>query len=367
MAVFKIFPIKDATLYSEFPNMNTGLDAILECSTTRGEVSRTVIQFSQKEIDDILFKFKIQKNPTFYLRMFASNISGIFNKRTFHINPLYESWDMGTGKYGDSPINTNGVCWSYRDSLNVDNWETSYPVNVTGSYQPSNPGGGSWYYQHPSNLTPFPFYTLQYGNSDDVNIEITNIVNSWMDGSINENGIIIRQNSDYEFIDNRNNVSNAKYFSIDTNTIYPPHLEIKWEDYNSDPLTGSLEMDNMDFHISARNNSGEYFNSDTHKFKINSTPTSPTRVYQTSSLYNINYNLPLSSSFYAIKDVDTNLMVVDFDEIYTKISTDKNGSYFNIYMEGLEPERYYTILIKIIIGNEVKTFDEGIKFKILNG
>ena len=32
MAVYKIFPTKDATLYSKLPSANTGIDAILEVS-----------------------------------------------------------------------------------------------------------------------------------------------------------------------------------------------------------------------------------------------------------------------------------------------------------------------------------------------
>ena len=32
MAVYKIFPEKDATIYSQFPNMNTGLDPIIEAT-----------------------------------------------------------------------------------------------------------------------------------------------------------------------------------------------------------------------------------------------------------------------------------------------------------------------------------------------
>ena len=32
MAVYKIFPTKDATIYSQYPNKNTGLDPILESS-----------------------------------------------------------------------------------------------------------------------------------------------------------------------------------------------------------------------------------------------------------------------------------------------------------------------------------------------
>ena len=33
MAVYKIFPEKDATLYEQYPSMNTGLDQILEASS----------------------------------------------------------------------------------------------------------------------------------------------------------------------------------------------------------------------------------------------------------------------------------------------------------------------------------------------
>jgi hypothetical protein len=61
MAVYKIFPEKDATLYSLFPNMNTGLDEIVEATETsfaysdpNPQTSRFVINFSETEIDDLL-------------------------------------------------------------------------------------------------------------------------------------------------------------------------------------------------------------------------------------------------------------------------------------------------------------------------
>ena len=43
------------------------------------------------------------------------------------------------------------------------------------------------------------------------------------------------------------------------------------------------------------------------------------------------------------------------------------ASYFNIYMNGLEPERMYTILIKTQIGGVTKVFDEDIMFKVDKG
>ena len=56
MAVYKIFPTQDATLYSAYPNMNTGVDAILEISNTNPKVSpsprvaRSIIDFDENEI-----------------------------------------------------------------------------------------------------------------------------------------------------------------------------------------------------------------------------------------------------------------------------------------------------------------------------
>jgi len=58
MAVFKIFPIKDASLYSEFTNMNTGMDEILEISSfskgTTKYVNRSLITFDNTEVSNVL-------------------------------------------------------------------------------------------------------------------------------------------------------------------------------------------------------------------------------------------------------------------------------------------------------------------------
>ena len=34
MAIYKLFPYKDTTLYSYYPEMNTGIDPIIEISNT---------------------------------------------------------------------------------------------------------------------------------------------------------------------------------------------------------------------------------------------------------------------------------------------------------------------------------------------
>ena len=56
MAIYKIFPTKDTSLYSISSSMNTGLDEILEASTyiqdSQPQVSRYLLQFSQPEINN---------------------------------------------------------------------------------------------------------------------------------------------------------------------------------------------------------------------------------------------------------------------------------------------------------------------------
>jgi hypothetical protein len=63
--------------------------------------------------------------------------------------------------------------------------------------------------------------------------------------------------------------------------------------------------------------------------------------------------------------LDTEEIVVDYDTTYTKISCDPSGSYFNVYMNGLEPERYYKLLFKSVLSNgETIVFDENYYFKV---
>ena len=65
--------------------------------------------------------------------------------------------------------------------------------------------------------------------------------------------------------------------------------------------------------------------------------------------------------------METNEFVINFDTQYTQISSDSEGNYFDIYMNGLEPERYYAILIKTTIDSSTLILDEDYYFKVING
>ena len=375
MAVYKIFPIADTTLYSGYPSMNTGLDEIIETSTNfkagilqssglYPQTSRYLIKFNSTDINDIINNKISGSTWQSNLRVFIANVEGLSNTSSIAINALAEDWSMGTGHYLDSPEINNGASWVWKDYSGGTKWTTSsFTSGTTGSYNltnnPSSSGGGVWYTGSQASQS-FGFY------SDlDLNSNVTSIVTRWYSGSFNNYGFIVRQTQSQEFVNDTNVQVTLKYFSRDTHTIYPPQLEFKWNDFTYS--TGSLTVLNTTpAMVSLDQNPGVFYSSSINIFRVNARPEYPTKVWQTSSVYTQNYALP-TASYYAVKDLDTDEYVIDFDSVYTKLSCDSNGSYFTIYMNGLEPERYYKILIQSMINNNIIVFDENYIFKVVNG
>ena len=71
-----------------------------------------------------------------------------------------------------------------------------------------------------------------------------------------------------------------------------------------------------------------------------------------------------TSSYYALKDNQTDEIVMDFDS-YTQISCAyPEGNYFLVDTTSLPQERYYRVLIRVDDGEQVDTIDTGKTFKI---
>ena len=58
-------------------------------------------------------------------------------------------------------------------------------------------------------------------------------------------------------------------------------------------------------------------------------------------------------------------MVVDYSTEFTKISCDPTGPFFDIYLDGLQPERYYRILIKTELNGSNVVVDNKNIFKVV--
>jgi hypothetical protein len=374
MAIYKIFPTQDTTLYSLYPTMNTGLDAILEVSNKIGiegtpDIARYLIQFDNNEIQDIIDN-KINGNLySVYLKNFIAEAQGINQNTTLEIRPIAQEWNNGTGYTLDSPIVTDGASWTFSSFSGSNPWSIG-GVTTGGEYTSSyNPlyvgqGGGNWF----TSSLYLATESFSLRNVKDFDVDVSSTVDAWYSSSIINYGFIVKLSESLEFIDNENIQPIFKYYSVDTNTIYPPTLEFRWADYST-VLTGSLTgsiVSTSELKLSLSENPGTFYPESINRFYINVSPLYPTRTYQTSSLFtNLNY-LP-TSSYYAVKDLATNEFVINFDDICTQISSNNRGNYFDVYMSGLEPERYYKILIKTIINGSTLIFDDDYYFKVING
>ena len=481
MAIYKLFPEKDATLYTVNPLMNTGLDEILESSTylfnDAAQTSRYLIKFSQDEINAVYTRYisgsgisylntdsnalflSLNQNPTnlsntqyYNVPLTSSTGNGIgargnititgntisdftivnrgknykvgdivisppllqttglsttsslllgntsFKKRSWNANlknnaavvtnlnsisylnvyPISQSWDMGTGRFGNTPITTNGCSWS--SSTAIKEWfppgtiSSDFSNKTTGSFSSiyGGQGGGTWYTGSTTGKTITASQTFTYANPIDLDINVTKYVDIWfsqsndLGGDIPNEGFIIKQPDNVEFIPSESFSSTFRYYSVDTNTIYPPLLEMKFDDFYYGTSSQMQTLPQSEAFISTYNNDGVYYSESVQRFRIAAIPQYPKKIFQTASGYLTNYYLP-KQSLYALKDSETNEYVIPFDTKFAKVSADTTSSYFDIYMGGLEPERYYTILLKTTIGGTTKVFDEDIMFKVTNG
>jgi hypothetical protein len=371
MSVYKIFPEKSATIYSFYPTLNTGLDEILEISTFESingtnESSRALVKFSYNNINNALSLVGSSSYDASF-KMYLANASSLPLSYSLDCFAISDDWNQGTGRLGNVPTTTDGVSWQWKTQYQGTQWATSsYAAGTTGSFLTGSKGGGTWW-------TSSQYQSQQQfdkHSSKDIEFPVKLIVDAWHTASSNpfspvkvyNYGFLVKHNSSIEFTSASK--IELKYFSDNTHTIYPPCLEIKWDDsvYN----TGSLQTITSSLFIpSLGNNKGEYQQDSVQRFRVNARDKFPTRTFQTSSVYLNNKALP-STSYWSIKDLDTEEIVIDYNYAYTKISCDSNGNYFDVYMNGLEPERYYQILIKTILPNgEVIVSDNNYYFKVI--
>ena len=389
MAIYKIFPTQDSTLYSLTPDANFGMDAILEASNIIGvdgtpDVARFLTQFDTDEIVDVINNKIVTGSTTIWdvnFRTFIAEASGISNTQTLEIYPAGQSWNNGTGEFGDSPETTDGCTWADRSSKDIDAWVMTGTFDgkrITGSFDStySVSGGGNWIHETTDPNTYKVTQSFALRSNKDLNVSVKDkIVNYWYDRAFisgdegfGNYGFLVKLSQSAEFFTTSSQQPIFKYYSVDTNTIYPPQLEFKWVDFTT-VLTGSLTssiITDSNIKMSLAENPGVFNINSINRFRLNISPMYPERTFQTSS-YFVGKNFLPTSSFYALKDLDTDEYVIDFDTQYTQISADSTSNYFDIYMDGLEPERYYKLLIKTDIDGSTRIYDDNYYFKIING
>ena len=395
MAVYNIFASADATIYSRYPVKNTGLDSILEVSVKNSQdgtrflnrtpitenpyytydlaansnystsdayfpnsdIRRSLLQFSNQDINK-LQTFAYQAKSGSYqanLKLFLASAQNLSTNYSLDVFPISQSWTMGTGRFAQVPESVNGVSWDYTGASgssaawaensfwwgneNLPYWQTT---NYNWNYVPTlgspyyTASGASWY----DNIEATQ--SFDYMSNKDMNTDITEIITDWFSGSIPNYGVIVKHPQAVE--QSANSFVDLKFFSVDTHTIYPPTIEFKWDDSYYFPQTTNFALTDQ-ITITIANNPGQFSQNDVYKMRLSTRYTYPPRQFTTSSVYLTNLILS-ENSYWALQDVKTGEMVVNFDENFTRISCDSVGNYFTLYTSGLEINRYYRLLVR---------------------
>lgn len=366
MAIYRIFPEKDTFISTEEMTGNAGKDEILEIggysdTSGTGQTHRILMQFNTAQIQDVIASKVGAQAYSASIHLSLADAYQLPVDYTLYAYPISGAWDNGVGKFGDIPVNTTGVSWENRSAGEINPWlVTGFASGVTASYSGVFQGGGNWYTgSNGVNLEFTQSHNLT--SNHDVDINVTQAVKLHVSGTLGNDGFIIKLPKNLEA--NTASAIKLKYFGADTNTIYPPYLEIKWDDsvYN----TGSLStISNNISVINLTNNTGEYVDEGKQRFRLSARPKYPVRTFTTSSIYLTNYALP-SNTYWGLRDENTEEMVVDFDTNFTKVSCDSQGSYFDVYMDGLQPERYYRILVKTTLDGSTTVIDNQNIFKVV--
>lgn len=369
MAVYKIFPDKDTFIFTEVPIANAGYDEMLELGgyniTELSQISRILLHFPDNEITDVITNKvgNVDYSASINLKIASAYETPV--SHSVYAYPVYEYWDGGVGHYGDYPWDASGAAWRYALANNKGSWTLPHntvnmPVNVTGSYYEGYPGGGNWYTAS-NGVNLEASQSFEVNDSVDININVTDGVKLQHDRIIDNNGFILKFHDDIEF-DGDLSVRH-KYYSSNTNTIYPPTLDIKWDD--SSYITGSLNILDTDIaEIDITNNKGQYPDIGKQRFRMLARPKYPVRTFSTSSVYKTNYALP-QETYWGLRDEFTEEMVIPFDNQFTKVSCDNKGPFFDVYMDGLEPERFYRVLVKSLIDGTTAVINSDNVFKVV--
>ena len=379
MAVYKLFPYKDTTLYSLYPDMNTGIDAITSITNLNfaidslPQVSRFLTAFSQDEIENVINEKINGAQWDVDLKSYIATAQGIVESTDLEVFPAAQYWYNGTGMFLDVPQTTDGASWYSPNFKGSSAWLTggtdAYGNAISSSYDPNSvgAGGGSWLYE--SGSTNFKVtQSFDTRSTKDLRVNAKEVVSRWYSGSMDNNGFLVKWEDSVEFTQNVQIQPVMQFYSVDTNTIYPPELEFKWDDYST-VLTGSATssiLSTTNIVSSLAENPGEFLPESVHRFRFNVAAKYPIRTYTTASRFTGTNYLP-TSSYYAVKDLDTNEYVINFDTTYTKLSSDSQGNYLDLYMNGLEPERYYKIMVKTTINSSTIVLDDSYYFKVVNG
>jgi len=386
------YPTTDTTLYEGniTSSINTGLDEILEVSKnvnssgTTISVSRALLKFDYSYISSSVQSGIIPTDAKYYLNLYDATSTELAIEQTLETYMISGSWNGGTGTIDRDPALSDGASWKYRDN------DTDKTEWVSGS----TTQGGTWYTSSlDSSYNVSSSFDLVY-ETRDIRMDVTDLVKNHIYSSsvFPNNGFIVKRNNTatsqslHSIFDpttatgsaegNSTPLGNLKFFSRETHTIFPPKLEVEWDDstWNTGSLTELSSTDLERLTVYFQNMRPEYKEKSKVKFRVVGRELYPTRGFETTPAALTIKTLPSGSrtieqgTYYSIKDAHTEDVIIPFST-GSIVSCDSSGNYFNVWMDGFQPERFYRFEIKVVSGSGANQtsmiYDDDYEFKVV--
>ena len=380
------FGKRDATIYSggTTSSINTGFDEILEINKVVSaggsvqNVSRVLIDFDYSYISQSIQDGKIPSNAKYFLNLYDATSEEVEAEQSVFAHMVSGSaWKQGTGKLDHDPVTSDGVSFQYRDHEAKTPWVSTSVLT----------DGGAWWRTQSGQYKVSSSYDLTFDKKD-LRMNVTDMVkNHIYSSSVYPNrGFILKRESilptDNTFLFNSGSdttkdeastsrLGNLKYFSRETHTIYPPKLEVVWDDssWNSGSLSPLSSTDLERLKVYFKNLRPEYKEKSIVKFRVVGRELYPTTAFATTPAeLDVKY-LPSASTEYEIKDADTEEVIVPFGS-GSRVSCDTTGNFFRVQMDGLQAERNYRFCLKVVSGSgttdeEINFYDDNYEFRVV--
>ena len=207
------------------------------------EKSRILVQFPVDDISSARSAGTIPASGSvnFYLRMFnARHPFTVPREYTLVVNPVSQSWQEGYGLDADGYIDTGYSNWTAASSGSAGEvaWTTQGGTYMTGSTSSA------------VNNTVYTYSQLFKTGIEDLNLDVTNLVEDWIGGTIPNYGFGVFLTSSQEDGSQQRSYYNKKFYARGSEYYYKrPLLEARWEDFKTD--------DRGDFYLSSALAPGE--------------------------------------------------------------------------------------------------------------
>ena len=344
-----------------FQDKNVGKDEVLEIKKVFFDrkfhaPTRALIQFNTDEIESYISSSVLPTDYKIYLRLYETKgTSGLSEEYNIAAYPLSQSWDEGVGKEADDPRTTDGCSWLYRKNKEGSEIKWNIESHLWTAGIPTASSGGAY-------ISSDEVTQSFSSESPDIEMDVTSVTKKWFGGENNNYGLLLRLSGSRET--SSGSFEDLKFFSRQTNTIYSPKLELRWDDSSHSfgsliPLDVSGNTENYLYQMHARE---AYKENETVKFRFGARKRYIDKSFSTSVQTVSGSYIGEGSASYSIIDMATNESVVPFSA-YTTMSCDSVSNYFKQDLNSFEPNRAYKILVKVKHeDNQTIIYDDDFEF-----